>query len=108
MESKIRHAPQAENIWLVHDVNHDAVASRGQLHDVGHELLVPDEPLRCVGHRCVVKGEVVVDQDVEAVGREVADHEQEARVRGRVGQVCIAHPRRAQRVPGAGLYSHGI
>lgn len=48
-----------------------------------------------MAHRRVVDGgrvsvEVVVDQDVEPLARQVADHVQEARVHSGVGHVIVA------------------
>ncbi len=62
-----------------------------------------DTNLCSVRNGGVVEGEVVVNENVEAVGRKVAQHEEEARVAAGVGQVSIAHSRRAQRIPGCHL-----
>ena len=62
-----------------------------------------DTNLCSVRHGGVVEGEVVVNEDVEAVGRKIAQYEEEARVSAGVGQVSIAHSRRAQRIPGCHL-----
>jgi len=84
------HAPQAARVRLIQQVHHHAPGGHRIGHDVAQKLRPVGNPLSRVRGGRGVEAQVVIDEDVEAVGGERADNVQKAVIDGVVGQLLVA------------------